>query len=122
MYRAEIRKINSTTFARHFGSEIKFVTEDKGHLWLHFRGKPRAVVIPMRDEAVLNDVQGRDFEDLVHKANVRHARMVRAAYRQKKYRSEIIEDSANEIPFHRLTDEEWAQFSQRQFMKYGPVG
>lgn len=107
MYLPEIRKINSKTFVRHFGKEIKFVTEENGHLWLCFRDRPRAVIIPMRDEAVLNELQGRSFEDIMHKAQVRAARMVRAAHREECYRSEMIEDDDREVPAYRMTDEQW---------------
>ena len=121
MHRPEIRKISSTTFAKHFGSEIKFVTEENGHLWLCFRGKPRAVVIPMRSEAVLNEIIGHKFEDILHKANIRAARMVRSAWREKMYRSEIIEDSGREVPYLRLNDEEYRAMKRYWFEKNGPV-
>ena len=117
MHRPEIRKINSKIFVRHFGQEIKFVTQDHGHLWLHFRGKPRAVIIPMQDEAILNDIQGRSFEDIMHKAQTRAARMVRAAYRESAYRSELVDDSDREIrPFH-MTDAEWEANKRYWFNK-----
>ncbi len=121
MHRPEIRKINSKTFVQHFGKEIKFVTEEHGHLWLAFRGKPRAVIIPMRDEAILSEIQGRKFEDIFHRANVRAARMVRAAYRDNYYRSEIVEDENREVPYMRLSDEEWEDARRYWFEKTGPV-
>ena len=121
MYRPEIRKINSKTFAQHFGKEIKFVTEENGHLWLSFRGTPRAVIIPMRDEAVLNELQGRSFEDIMHKAQVRAARMVRAAWREDYYRSEMIEDDDREVPAYRMTDEQWEANKRYWYERKGPV-
>ena len=121
MNRPEIRKISSTTFAKNLGAEIKFVTEEHGHLWLAFRGTPRAVVIPMRDEALLNEIQGRSFEDVMHKAQVRAARMVRAAYRENSYRSEIIEDEDRSVPPFGMTDAEYEAQKRYWFEKNGPV-
>lgn len=117
----EIRKINSTTFAKNFGHEIKFVTQEYGHLWIAFRGVPRAVVIPMEDEAVLNELQGRKFEDIMHKAQVRASRMVIAAFRENHYRSEMIEDSDRSVPPYRMTDEEYQAQKRYWFKKSGPV-
>ena len=121
MGRPEIRKIMFTDFKQHMGQEIKFVTRDNGHLWLCFRGKPRAVIIPMRDEALLHEIRGRDFKEVLHKANVRHARKIRALWREKMYQSEMVEDDGFEVPPMQMTDEEWAEHSRWMFKMRGPV-
>lgn len=121
MYRPEIRKLNSTTFVKNFGTEVKFVTEENGHLWLAFRGKPRAVLIPMRDEAILNEIQGRKFEDVMHKAQVRAARMVRAAWRAEKYLSEVVVDDERSVPPNGMTDADWEKMKQYWYTKKPPV-
>lgn len=121
MSRPEIRKINSKKFVQHFGTEIKFVTEEMGHLWLCFRNKPRAVIIPMRDEELLHDIQGRSFEEILHKANVRRARTIRAAYRLEAYKSELVEENDREIPYRGLTDPEWDALQKYWFDTNGIV-
>ncbi len=121
MRRPEIRNITFTDFKRRMGHEIKFVTQEKGHLWLAFRGHFRAVIIPMRDIALLNELQGRDFEDILHKANNRQARMVRAAYRQDYYYGDIIEDGAPEVPDFRMSETEWKACQEYWYKQKGPI-
>lgn len=53
----------------------------------------------------------------MHKAQVRAARMVKAAWREKAYRSELIEESDREVPYFGMTDEEWA--AQRKYWTPG---
>lgn len=110
--RPEIRKITSSTLAKNFGQELKFVTEENGHLWIFQHGKPRAVVIPIKDEAVLHELQGRSFKEILHKANIEHARTIRAAWRARMYQSELVENQDFAIPPKDFTDAEWEEFKR----------
>lgn len=83
----EIRQISFSDLRRHGRHELKFVTEEMGHLWLTFHGKPRAVIIPLRDEAILHKAIGLDVREALHRAHVDHSRMVSAIEERGTWRS-----------------------------------
>ncbi len=108
--RPELRKISLEKFRANMGAELKFVTESQGHLWLSYRRKPHCVVVPMRDEAVLNDIYGRPWDELMHRFHVDQDRRLRAAARAHGLLSETFEESHWTYPPVGMTDETyWAR-------------
>ncbi|MBY5935330.1 hypothetical protein KUV51_20150 [Tateyamaria omphalii] len=84
----EIRQISFSNLRRHGRHELKFVYEEMGHLWLTFHGKPRAVIIPMRDETILHRAIGLDPREALHRAQIDHSRHVAAIEERKRWLSD----------------------------------
>ena len=105
--RPQLRKISLKDFRANMASELKFVTQENGHLWLSHRGNPHCVVVPMRDEAVLNDIYGRPWKEVLHRFKIDRSRLLRAAARAHGLVSEPFEDQAWTYPPTGMDDEAW---------------
>ena len=85
---SQIRRISFSDFRRHMASEMKFVSHEMGHLWLFQHGRPRGVVIPMRDEAVFHRAVGLNPREAFHRAMVDCDRRVSAIRQKERWVSE----------------------------------
>lgn len=74
----EMRLISFTGLRRQGAPALRFVTEEAGHLWLTFHGKPTCAVIPMAHERVLHRAIGINPTEAMHRALVAADRMVGA--------------------------------------------
>lgn len=107
----EIRKISYSDFRKHLGTEMKFVHEEMGHLWLFQHGHPRGVVIPMRDEAVLHRAVGLNPAESFHRAMVACDRRVAAINERSRWVStEVMTQPGHMWPALGMTDESYAQW------------
>ncbi|KIC48226.1 hypothetical protein [Tateyamaria sp. ANG-S1] len=86
----QIRKISFSNLKRCGRNELKFVYEDLGHLWLTYHGKNRAVIIPMRDEAILQRAIGVNPEVVWHRAQIDHDRRAAAFAERMRWQSEPV--------------------------------
>ena len=57
----------------------------------------------------------------MHKAQVRAARMVKAAWRADKYMSEVVVDNEHPVPPYPLTDAQYEKVKQYWYTKKPPV-
>ena len=106
----EIRKISFSNMRQHFGREIKFVTEEMGHLWLTQYGEPRCVLIPMRDEAVLHRALGLDPAQALHNVMVKADRMVAAINECQRWRSEPVTPLSGFHPLVGMDDQTYRKW------------
>ncbi|MEL6465910.1 MAG: hypothetical protein AAFQ58_13160 [Pseudomonadota bacterium] len=102
----EIRHISFSNLRRHGRHELKFVYEHLGHLWLTFHGKPRAVIIPMRDEEILHAACGMNPDMALHRARVDFDRRVDAIERREALLSKPVTTIERGYPPPGLTDAE----------------
>ncbi len=98
----EIRKISFTGLRRQGAPALKFVTEERGHLWLTFHGKPACAIISMNDERVLHRALGMDPNEAMHRALVDADRMAAAI---NERRMQMVMPDQSGYPAKGLDDE-----------------
>lgn len=74
----EIHRISFTNLRRHGAAALKFVSEERGHLWVTFHGKPACAIISMNDERILHRALGLDPNVAMHRALIDADRMASA--------------------------------------------
>ena len=112
----QIRQISFSDFRTHMRQEMAFVSQELGHLWLMYRGTPRGVVIPMRDEAVLHRAVGLNPYEAFHRAMVDCDRRIAAINEKTQWVStEMMMNNGHGYPPVGMSDETY-----RQWRSFGP--
>lgn len=106
----EIRRISFSNMRRNFGREVKFVTQELGHLWLTQYGEPRCVLIPMRDEVVLNRAIGLNPTEALHRVMVDTDRMVSAIEERRRWASDPVMPLAGDYPLVGMDDRTYGKW------------
>ena len=86
-----IHVISFSDFRANAATELKFVTQERGNLWLTKHRKPVCAVIPMKDADILAALQGRTMDELLHRLAVDRARTEEAKLVDEGYeRIELV--------------------------------